>query len=488
MIHEWHWIGEVCLQIKELWTFESETILSLFNIFTSTNKKILLAELHEIFTEAQSQAQEHDATEFWWSSEDTSPKSTLPAFKLCLVNPKLLGQDVSHFNKLSWWIQTNRKVYHIECDHCFAKDIQHLMHYAKELDLVTKYWGCQAHVSKVVDKSSSPSKIKRLIQVAQCHTNYQCSMILEDISGIVDLNGSAAVKDEETSRKIMTITLRTVLLKYLRLSDGHQLIAEIHQSKEPMAPVQAVLPNTPEAEHMIVMMNKNFPSYVGNFLKDQGPPEEFLMEFFRQSCCQTMIAKITLPHWNSDRGTLTTAKELALDKTTADLEEAAWFKDAFSALDIDKSKGTRQPAPPPEALFDLDGKWSIKTIHEHHMHRITTTTGSPPPKKGTRELVDMAGLDNEDSASSPDDEGLHEHSNQGVDGSSSTSSAEEGQEEHAADGGQLPPASLLHPQGGHSNRRQVICQYPGAGSIIRGIPHGGGTKVGEHLCLGEAIE
>ncbi len=64
MIHEWHWIGGVRLQIKELQTFESETI-PLFSTITSTNKKILLAELHEILTEAQSQVREHDATEFW---------------------------------------------------------------------------------------------------------------------------------------------------------------------------------------------------------------------------------------------------------------------------------------------------------------------------------------------------------------------------------------------------------------------------------------
>jgi hypothetical protein len=114
------------------------------------------------------------------------------------------------------------------------------------------------------------------------------------ISGIVGLNGSAAVKNEETGCKIMTITLRTVLLKYLCLSNRHQLTAEIHQSKEPMVPVQAIVPNTPKAERMIVMMNKNFLSYVGNVLKDQGLPKEFLMELFRGSCCQTMIAEITL--------------------------------------------------------------------------------------------------------------------------------------------------------------------------------------------------
>jgi hypothetical protein len=52
-----------------------------------------------------------------------------------------------------------------------------------------------------------------------------------------------------------------------------------------MAPVQAVVPNTPEAEWMIAMTSKNFPSYVGNVLKDQGLLEEFLMELFHQTCC-----------------------------------------------------------------------------------------------------------------------------------------------------------------------------------------------------------
>jgi hypothetical protein len=72
------------------------------------------------------------------------------------------------------------------------------MHYAKEMGLVAKFWGRHAHVSEVVEKSSSPSKIRRLVQVTQRHTNYQCLIILEDVSGIVDLDGSAAVKDEET--------------------------------------------------------------------------------------------------------------------------------------------------------------------------------------------------------------------------------------------------------------------------------------------------
>ncbi len=76
VIHEWHRMGGVRLQIKELQTFESETILLLLNIFTATNKKIHLAELHEILTAAQSQIQEQDPTESggaWRIRHPTAP-------------------------------------------------------------------------------------------------------------------------------------------------------------------------------------------------------------------------------------------------------------------------------------------------------------------------------------------------------------------------------------------------------------------------------
>jgi hypothetical protein len=172
VVHKWYRMGRVHLQIKELQTFETKTILSLFNIFTATNKKILLAELQEILTTAQSQAQKHDPSEFWWGLEDTAPNSSLPPLELRLQNPKLPGQDTSHFNKLSWQVQANWKVY-VECDRRLVKNIQNLMHFSKEMGLVTKFWGRHAQVSEVVDIFSSPSKIRRLVQVAQHHTSYQ---------------------------------------------------------------------------------------------------------------------------------------------------------------------------------------------------------------------------------------------------------------------------------------------------------------------------
>jgi hypothetical protein len=127
------------------------------------------------------------------------------------------------------------------------------------------------------------------------------------------------------------------------------------------------------------------------------------------------------------------AKELAQKRMTADLMNASWFKDAFSDLDIDKSKGKKQPALPSEALFDLDGDRSVTTIHYCHMKQCTMK--SPPPEKGNNKFVDLADTDCEDSAFSPDDDGPHVQISQGVDDASPPSSDEEGENECAAGGG-----------------------------------------------------
>ena len=158
---------------------------------------------------------------------------------------------------MSWRAQSNRKAFHLECDRRYAADIKKLTQkMVKENNLMTKMWEKHAHISEVVDKESMPSEIKRLIKVAQSHTNYQCSVILEDIIGIINLDATAPIFNVESNQFLGNVSLRQVLLSYLQFSDGHQLIAEVHQSEEIMGPVQAVIPNTPEAERMILMMKK----------------------------------------------------------------------------------------------------------------------------------------------------------------------------------------------------------------------------------------
>lgn len=139
--HEWHRRGGGILKVKELQTFESETILCLFNILTITPKKTILAELKTILEEACKLAQEVDDMNISFDPNDILPNSKLPAIELRILNPKLPGQDTSHFNKLSWKAQASRKVYHVECDSRYASEIKKLTQLAKDTNLVKNMWG-----------------------------------------------------------------------------------------------------------------------------------------------------------------------------------------------------------------------------------------------------------------------------------------------------------------------------------------------------------
>ena len=303
--------------------------------------------------------------------------------------PKLPGQDTSHYNKLSWRAQANWRAYHVECNRHVAGELKLLFQLAKDASFVCEMWGKHAHISEVVDTNLSPSEIKRLMSVSQKHMNYQCSMLLEDIISITDLEGQGKVSEE------LTLSLRQILLNYVRLSDGHQLVAEVHQSYEVMGRVQAVIPNTPEAKQMILMMNKNFPAYLGNVLRDQGMPDDFLLELLMCSCDPTLIAKMNTCTWDPESGVLTTAKEASSNKAQITLESAPWYQNAFANLLVPDIKNL---APPPETLYNLDEDRSIKTIHMRNEIR-QPSAGSTPPRNNGSKIVDTTRSD-EDSASS----------------------------------------------------------------------------------------
>ncbi len=167
-----------------------------------------------------------------------------------------------------------------------------------------------------------------------------------------------------------------------------------------MGLVQAVIPNTPEAERMILMMNKNVPAYNGNMLKDQGMPETFLVELVRKSCCPTQISEMATCTWDSDSESLTTQRETTEENNRIVLETASWFKDAFANLGPTANGQPKKTAPPPETLFNLEEDRLVKTVHHRHEEQqAATTAGTTPPQKGNNKIVDVASSD-EDSASS----------------------------------------------------------------------------------------
>ena len=104
-------------------------------------------------------------------------------------------------------------------------------------------------------------------------------------------------------------------------------------------------------------------AFATGHLTDQGVDETFLREFLKIFVDPQLVHEVTQCEWDSETQTLLTPNELAENSASTEMEEQGWWKDVVVQHELQKSQGKR-PFASPQALFDLDGAQSIKTMHE----------------------------------------------------------------------------------------------------------------------------
>jgi hypothetical protein len=185
---------------------------------------------------------------------------------------------------------------------------------------------------------------------------------------------------------------------------------------------------------MVLMINKNFPTYIGNALRDQGLPDDFLLELLKRSCYPTLVSEMASFTWDLDSGVLTTKQETDENKHLEELEKAAWFKDAFEDLGPAAKGGPKHPTPPPETLFDLDRERLVKTIHQCNEKSQPSMGSTPPARKTGTRIVNLMASD-KDSTSSSSNKGSCSAASDGGANSPSSSDKDNGQAPGATNGG-----------------------------------------------------
>ena len=447
--HEWSRLNGTRLQVKDLQSISSETVVTFFKMSTATPKKVILAELTKILLEAQSRSSNDyttvgelsDLTTYDFTlDEGIEMGESLPPMNLRVQNALLRGQEVTAFNRLSHHAQQARKSWHLEVDSRHAKKMKALIQCAKTYGCVEEMWGPHAHLSEVTDATSTAREAKRQVDVAQSHTNYQLSMVAEELVGVVQLDEPLAITHPETGKEVGQLSLRMALLNYLKMKDGHPMIAEVHQ-EDICKPTHIIVPQTEEAERMVGMMNKNLPAFLYHMLLEIDFTEDIVKKLLQTSCETSLVAQIPQCKWDSGLRTITTPEEERKSKAVMALESAAWFKDEFGLL----KKGPKPMiAIPQEEQFNLDGTSSIKTIHDRHQQKpesiLKTTTGQQTDNTTKAAKVDLSKESDEDNtgdsasqtSSSSEEE---EDKSSGDDGSRSRTSNEDDEDMSAAGSG-----------------------------------------------------
>jgi hypothetical protein len=335
--------------------------------------------------------------------DDPDPSKDIPSFSLTSKQPRLTGLNTKAYSKLSYEEQNHRRAIHIECSDKDADFLRWLIAKMKKLTrfgedkpLIQVMWGKFVLVSEVlVTGKTSQAEIKNMNKMAQYHSNYSSSMSHDSLTGVTSLDTKVALLVNEELSLTLYVTLREALLMWFAYpSDDakekeHRLFAEVHQGGNPGDGVSIVTPNTPEAENLIVAMNKNFAVILKSILTAQGIQEEAINELLRTSVCSSHVAQMNNYTYDEKKRILTSLKDDTQEKALEDFASAPWFTTKFNIdLVLNDKKKPNEDRPPPELLFNIDGDRSMVTIHDKSRKHEASNSGPKKISKVAFELDD----------------------------------------------------------------------------------------------------
>ena len=370
---DWNMLGGMRLAVKSLGFFDTCTPIVMYFLWNEGHAPTLLTELKSILSSVAT-------PNMGGSSID------LPPLAMRKQIPRTPGQVTADFNSLPHQAQLARKAWHVEVESKHSGLIVDLVDRAKAAGAIDEVWGRQVHLTEVADFDTPAGEMKRYVKFAQRHVNFHCSMICEDIRGISELDATASFFSVTNPDEVVgVLSLRQVILRYIKLADGSSLVAEIHQ-RGTMGLVELVVPNTPEAEAMVLMMNRNVAAFCFHYLLHTGLDETFVKNLLRASCCPTLYGQINNCTWDATTLSIVTPQQVAEEKRLAELEKAAWYKDEFGKHMVDKMKKIKKTYSDPEAMYDLDGERSVRTLHARN----------DPTPSATGEIIQVEDDDDED--------------------------------------------------------------------------------------------
>ena len=392
---EWTRAGGTRLMIKSLPCFDTVSPLVFYYLFNDTHPDTLREEFKKILTLTQNLCMD----DFADMSDASVVLSDLPEMTFRKMIPKIPGQDTSSLKHLSNRAQFARRAWHLELEASSAEWLKELTDKAKHYGCFELFWGKHVHVTEITTKDTSAVELKRLAATVNRHTNYQCSLTVELLKGVVNVDAPTkyVTVNADGSKAESEFTLREILLKYFKMSDGHSLVAEVHQ-RVVTSPVEVVIPSTEEAETMVAKMNRHFPAFIYYYLLDKGMDKKFAVDLVNNSCCPTLTVEIPNCKWDGEQMLVTSKEEIEEEEIYSKLESANWFKDeiGLSKDGMNKKKKYLDPT----LLYDIDGDRSIKTLHErndkHHRGKYD--------KEGQEEEEDIMSTD---SASDSDSSKSH---------------------------------------------------------------------------------
>ena len=196
-----------------------------------------------------------------------------------------------------------KKAFHFEVAKEDISFFKFLSAHVHRMQLDVKYFGKFAKFTCTLTINTPLSNCTHLRQCVQGHLNFHLSSVSVTLNGIDMLDASEYLRNPNSGKSIINLSLHNVLYR-ITLENKSPLFLQLGQRAS--GEVDAVIPNTPEAELLAEKMNVQIAACCHFYWKETNPgAERFYRKLSGRAFSQDLLHKICNCTWDSTTKTIT---------------------------------------------------------------------------------------------------------------------------------------------------------------------------------------
>ena len=264
-------VGGKNLYKKQHQAMETETPLMLLFVCNGTDHSSILSDTRQMLDLA------YDNIEINGMMPEEFETKDIPEFSLRVNVPRMPSDGKKTDNKVfDHYSNQGKKAFHFEVAKEDVAYFKYLSGHAHRLRLDHKYFGKFAKFTATLSNNAPMSDCVSLRRCIQGHLNFHLSSTSIMIHGIDSLDASEILRNVADRTAITKLTLRD-LLYCIRLESKVPLFLQL--SQRTTGKVDAVIPNTPEAETMAEKMKVQIAAWCHFYWQDTNTGAE---RFYRK--------------------------------------------------------------------------------------------------------------------------------------------------------------------------------------------------------------
>ncbi len=252
-----------------------------------------------------------------------------------------------------------------------------LVGFAHRLRLEVKYFGKFAKFTETLANNAPLSDCTKLQQCMQGHLNFHLSSASLVLNGIDNLNAMEILRNTANSSTIAKVTLQELLYR-LCLKKGSPLFLQLTQ--HPLGEVNAVIPNTPEAELKAEKINQQVAAWCLNYWMESNPGgAAFYCKLANHAFSQVLLHEVHKCLWDSANHTVISPRGQSEAAEVAEFKNQDWVKDILNG-DSSGEKRSAKAYANHNVAFHFKDNFSVGTIHGANTPQPPVV---PPANKAT---------------------------------------------------------------------------------------------------------